>query len=168
MPKKQRVLALKQALAARKDNLVIVANFDDVKEGKTKEFAKLLQGLKLDEQKVLLIVEGRGDHSDKIERSARNICKLTVVHVNNLNVKDLLHCQTVLTAEPTLEAISKRFQLKEESEPTAKKKAPKAKAEGAEKKAVKEPKKAASSKAEKAPKKETSEKPKAPKTKKAE
>jgi large subunit ribosomal protein L4 len=171
MPKKQRILALKQALAARKDNLVIVSDFDDVKEGKTKEFAKLLKGLKLDEQKVLLIVEGRGDQSEKIERSARNICGLTVVHVNNLNVKDLLHCQTVLTAEPVLDVISKRFQLKEEDTTAGakKKKAPKAKAEGAQKKAVKEPKKAAAGKSEKAkaPKKETTKEPKAPKAKKA-
>jgi len=171
MPRKQRVLALKQALAARKDDLVIVADFDDVKEGKTKEFANLLKGLGLDEKKVLLVVEGRSDHSKKIERSARNICGLTVVHVNNLNVKDLLHCQAVLTAEPVLEAITKRFQASnaESTESGAKKKtkAPKAKAEGTEKKAVKAPKKAASSKAEKAPKAKSSEKPKAPKTKKA-
>src|SRR5262249_17347162 len=81
MPRKQRVLALKAALAARKDALTIVQNFDEIKNGKTKEFVKLLSGLKLDEKKVLLVVDG-SEKSQKVELAARNICGLTVVHVN--------------------------------------------------------------------------------------
>lgn len=109
MPKKQRVLALKAALSARKDNLVVVQNFDEIKDGKTKEFASLLDGLKLTDKKVLLVVDGTNDQAKKVERSARNIAGLTVVHVSNLNVKELLHCEAVLTCEPVLEVISNRF-----------------------------------------------------------
>src|ERR1700733_8561591 len=43
MPKKQRVLALKSALAAKKDNLVIVQDFASITEGKTKQVASALK-----------------------------------------------------------------------------------------------------------------------------
>jgi large subunit ribosomal protein L4 len=162
MPKKQRVLALKSALAARKDSLVIVQNFDDIKEGKTKEFVNLLKGLKIDEKKVLLVIDSQNEALEKVALAARNIKGLTVVHVNNLNVKDLLHCEHVLTSEPVLEVITKRFQSVHEKEGTeagaaesaekkpAAKAAPK-KAANVEAKEAKAPK----APAKKAPKKES-------------
>ena len=143
MPKKQRQLALKAALSARKDNLVIVSGFDDIKEGKTKEFTSLLKGLKIEEKKILLVLDGYNDADKKIERSARNIHRLTVVRVSNLNVKELLNAEAVLVAEPVLEVISNRFKPSEKQEA-----APKAKKEKTA--ATSESKKAAA----KAPKKE--------------
>lgn len=155
MPKKQRVLALKAALAARKDEMVVVANFDDIKEGKTKEFVNLLSGLKLDEKRVLLVLDAKNENTAKVTRSARNIAGLTVVHVGNLNVKDLLHCEAVLTAEPVLEVISNRFKSSEKEgtasgakKETAEKKPAKA---AAPKKAAAEGKEPKAAKAEKAP-----------------
>lgn len=161
MPKKQRILALKSALAARKDDIVLLQNFDDIKEGKTKEFAAVVKALKLDEKKVLLLLDNT--NFEKIDRAARNICGLTVLHVNNLNVKDLLHAHVILTTESALDVISKRFQSshKEATESGAKaKKEPKAKKEATEKKApAPRAKKAeggeSKAKAEKAPAKTT-------------
>ena len=143
MPKKQRQLALKAALSARKDNLVIVSGFDDIKEGKTKEFSSLLKGLKLDEKKILLVLDGYNDADKKIERSARNIHRLTVVRVSNLNVKELLNAEAVLVAEPVLEVISNRFKPSEKQEDAPKAKKEKKAATGETTKAVKAPKKEA-------------------------
>ncbi len=155
MPKKQRQLALKAALSARKDNLVIVSGFEDIKEGKTKEFSSLLKGLKLEEKKILLVLDGYNDADKKVERSARNIERLTVVRVSNLNVKELLNAEAVLVAEPVLEVISNRFKPAEKQEA-----APKAKKE--KKAATSEP-----TKAVKAPKKEAAPAAKEPKSKAA-
>lgn len=112
MPRKVRILAVRSALAARKDDLVVVQNFDFVQDGKTKEFASVLKQFDLADKKVLLVLDDNGQKDtkkQKIELAARNIARLTVIHVSNLNVKDLLEANAVLLAEETLAQINKRF-----------------------------------------------------------
>lgn len=133
--KKMRVLAVKSALSARSNNLVVVDTFDVIKEGKTKEFAQLLKSAKADDKKVLLVLEYSNDHSLLVERSARNLEWVKIVHVSNLNVKDLIESEVVLVSEKGLDTINKRFQkgAKGEAQTPAKPKA--AKTEAGEKKA---------------------------------
>lgn len=133
--KKMRVLAVKSALSARSGNLVVVDNFDSIKEGKTKEFAQVLKSTKLADKKVLLVIEYSNEHSLLVERSARNMEWVKVVHVGNLNVKDLIEAEVILLTEKGLDTINKRFQkgAKGEAQTPAKPKA--AKKEAGEKKA---------------------------------
>jgi large subunit ribosomal protein L4 len=125
--KKMRVLAVKSALSARSGNLVVVDNFDSIKEGKTKEFAQVLKSTKLVDKKVLLIMEYSNEHSLLVERSARNMEWVKVVHIGNLNVKDLIEAEVVLLSEKGLDTINKRFQkgAKGEAQTPAKPKAAK-------------------------------------------
>jgi large subunit ribosomal protein L4 len=166
LPKKMRVLAVKSALSARSGNLVVVENFDNIKEGKTKEFAEVLKVAKLEEKKVLVVLEYTTEHCSLVERSARNIEWVKVIHQSNLNVKDLIEAEVVLLTEKGLGTINQRFQkgAKGEAQTPAKPKAVKKEAASTEKKAktTKAPaaKKEAKPKAEgeKAPKKSTKEK----------
>jgi large subunit ribosomal protein L4 len=163
MPKKVRVLAIKSALAAKREDLVIVSNFDDIK-GKTKEFSSALKQLNIADQKVVLVLDYKNDGAKLVERSARNIEDVVVISVLNLNVKDLLHAHKVLMTESTLEAVNNRFKaaLKEDTTEAAAK-AVKATAEAKKAKPATEKapaKKEAATKAEKAEK--------APKAEKAE
>ena len=130
-----RVLAVKSALSARSGNLVVVDNFDSIKEGKTKEFAQVLKSTKLADKKVLLVIEYSNEHSLLVERSARNMEWVKVVHVGNLNVKDLIEAEVILLTEKGLDTINKRFQkgAKGEAQTPAKPKA--ATKEAGEKKA---------------------------------
>jgi large subunit ribosomal protein L4 len=168
MPKKVRVLAIKSALAAKREDLVIVSNFDDIK-GKTKEFSSALKQLNIADQKVVLVLDYKNDGAKLVERSARNIEDVVVISVLNLNVKDLLHAHKVLMTEGTLEAVNNRFKaaLKDDTTEAASKASKDAKAtaeakkakSSAEKTAEKAPaKKEAASKAEKAEKAPKSEK----------
>ncbi|MDR3617671.1 MAG: 50S ribosomal protein L4 [Candidatus Obscuribacterales bacterium] len=167
MPKKVRVLAIKSALASKREDLVIVSNFDDIK-GKTKEFSSALKQLNIAEQKVVLVLDYKHDGAKLVERSARNIEDVVVISVLNLNVKDLLHAHKVLMTEGTLEAVNNRFKaaLKEDTTEAAPKasKAAKATAEAkktkpaAEKAPVKKEAAPKAEKAEKAPKAEKAEK----------
>lgn len=116
LPKKVRVLALKSALAAKKEDLVVVENYADIKNGKTKEFFSALKQLKLDEKRVVVILDNAAEDTSRIQRAARNIEGVTVLHVSNLNVKDLLHAQSLLLTESALEAINKRLKGKKEAE----------------------------------------------------
>lgn len=154
MPRKARLIAIKSALAARRESLVVVQNFDDVKEGKTKEFSTLLGGLGLSGKKVLLVLENNSDHSRKVERAARNIDRLTVIHTSNLNVKDLLNADVLLTAEPVLTQITQRFKsesAKVQAEPVKEKEV---KAKAKTKETEKETEKKASPSAAKKPAKQ--------------
>ncbi|MDQ5936472.1 MAG: large subunit ribosomal protein, partial [Cyanobacteriota bacterium erpe_2018_sw_21hr_WHONDRS-SW48-000092_B_bin.40] len=126
MNKKMRVLALKSALAASVEKLVVVQDFDNLKEAKTKLFSQVLKDLGHEGKKVLVVLDYACDACARVERAARNIDSLKVIAMSNLNVKDLLHYEVILTNARTLEAINNRFEAssKEKTEgdkPVAKK-----------------------------------------------
>lgn len=160
MPKKQRQLALKSALAARAGDVVVVKNFADFKEAKTKAMAAVLKSLELAGKKVLLVLERSSDHFEVVERSARNIAGVKVIEVNNLNVKDLLESDAVLTTEPALELINNRFkQTAADASSPAKAPAKKSKAKAEKAGEAAEEKEEKVAKAPKAPAKKKSEEP---------
>ena len=158
MPKKQRALALKSALAAKKDNLVVVQNFASITDGKTKQVATALKDLKLYGQKILLVLDHVNDEDKRVQLAARNIDGLKVIHVSNLNVKDLLESEVVLTTESAIQTIHNRFKPTDKDAAPVEKKAAK-KAPAAEKASAKEAK-PAKAKADEAPAKKPAAKPK--------
>jgi large subunit ribosomal protein L4 len=162
MPKKQRVLALKSALAAKKDNLVVVQDFASITEGKTKQVSSALKELKLHGKKILLVLDYLNDQDSRVQLAARNIDGLKVIHVSNLNVKDLLESEVVLTTESAIQTINNRFKPSDkDAAAPAEKKAKKAPAQVKEKAAA--PKKEAKpekAKADEAPAKKPAAKPK--------
>lgn len=170
MPKKMRVLALKSALAAQKENIVVVQDFDNFKEAKTKQFCQVLKDLGLCEKKVLVVLDYACEACERVALAARNIADLKVIRLSNLNVKDLLHHDAILTNARTLEAINKRFTAthKEEGEAKAPKREKASKAGAAEKpaKAAKEAKAPAEKAAKSAPKEAKAKAEKAPAAKK--
>lgn len=109
MPKKVRQLALRSALAARAGNLVIVKDFAELREAKTKAMAGILKALQLSGKKVLLILDYSQPGCELVERAARNIKEVKVLALANLNVKDLMACDCLLTTEKTLQEINLRF-----------------------------------------------------------
>jgi large subunit ribosomal protein L4 len=121
MPKKARQAALKSALAARANELVIVQSFDglfksapkageEVKEQpKTKAFNEALKALGVADKVVLVVVDSMVAGSAQVQRAARNIRNVKVVDMSNLNVKDLAHCGALLTTEQVLAELENRF-----------------------------------------------------------
>jgi len=152
--KKMRVLAVKSALSARSSNLVVVDSFDSNKDGKTKEFVSVIKSAKLEDKKVLLVMEYSNEHSILVERAARNMEWVKVVHVANLNVKDLIEAEAILVSEKGLDTINKRFQkdAKGEAQTPAKPKAMKKAAGEKKAKAAKPAKEAKSETKDEAPK----------------
>lgn len=121
MPKKARQLALKSALAARAEELVVVQNFDGLfkqapkageavtEQPKTKEVLAILQSLNIADKNVLIVLDRMVAGSKQVERAARNIANVKVVDQTNLNVKDLAHAGAVLTTEQVLNELENRF-----------------------------------------------------------
>jgi large subunit ribosomal protein L4 len=101
LPKKVKRLALKSALSSKvqKDNIIVLDQLS-MAEPKTKEFAVILDNLKVD-NKALIVTAG----VDRIiVKSARNIPGITPTHANTLNVYDILHHDKLII---TKEAVTK-------------------------------------------------------------
>jgi large subunit ribosomal protein L4 len=181
LPKKVRQLALRSALAARREQFVVVKNFDglfknppaeghtgEIEQPKTKQFMGALKELGIHEKRVLMILDNGVPGHAQIERSARNLCNVCIVGASNLNVKALMESEAVLVSERTLTFINNRFKANAATTSEAKPKA--SKAAKADKPAAKAPAKKASAEKSTKTKSESSkaEKPAAKTQKKSE
>ncbi len=108
MPQKARKLALKSALSARQDNLVVVKDFSTINEPKTKLMVSALKSLKVS-GKVLVIADVKAAENNYLELAARNIPSVKIILPSNLNVKDLLEADFVIVTESAVKDITERL-----------------------------------------------------------
>ena len=71
---------------------------------KTKDFKSLLAALKLENEKVLMIL---GDKNDNVYLSSRNLGRVKVVTADSVNTYDVLNAKKVVMAESSIEVIEK-------------------------------------------------------------
>lgn len=105
MPKKQRILARDSAVLAKllKNDVVVV---DELKfeKPRTKDFASVLGNLKI-ERGCLVTING---YDDNVYKSARNIARVSVMPVAELNAGDICsHRKMLFTKEAFLSLLSK-------------------------------------------------------------
>ena len=102
---KLKRVARRSALAykAQNDGLIIL---DDLKfeTPKTKEFRTVLSNLKLENEKVLLVL---GNNNDNVYLSAKNLRNTKVVPAELLSTYDVLNAKKVVIAKGAIEAIEK-------------------------------------------------------------
>ena len=102
---KLKRLARKSAFSykAQNDSIVVL---EDPKfaAAKTKDFKALLAALKLENDKVLMIV---GGETDATYLSARNLGKVKVVSADSVNTFDVLNAKKVVLATSSIEVIEK-------------------------------------------------------------
>ena len=102
MPKKQRRLACDSALLAKlqKGGVVVVdeLNFE---APKTAEFARVLGNLNIDRSCLVTI----GQQDDNVYKSVRNIPKVDVMVMNDLNAGDICNKQKVLFTKDAFVAL---------------------------------------------------------------
>ena len=101
MPQKARKLALKSALSAKLSRTIIVKDFSDITEPKTKLMMDVIKSLKA-EGKILIIADTKASENGYLELSARNIPSVKLLLPSNLNVKDLIEADTVLLTESSV------------------------------------------------------------------
>lgn len=101
LPKKVRRLALKSALSSKVQNgNIIVLDSLNMAEPKTKEFAGILDNLKVENKALIVTANVDG----VIVKSARNISGVTPTHASILNVYDVLNHEKLIM---TRDAIAK-------------------------------------------------------------
>ena len=108
IPQKARRLALKSALSARIKNTVLVKDFSEINEPKTKLMVESLKALKV-EGKILIIADTKAAENAYLELSARNLPNVKIILPSNLNVKDLLEADNVIITEAAIKDITERL-----------------------------------------------------------
>jgi large subunit ribosomal protein L4 len=105
VPKKVRKTAKKMALSAKNQSSTLkVLNKIDLEEIKTKNFVEILNALNV--KNALFIVD---DIDDKVMLSARNVPSVKVLHIDGLNVYDVLKYEYVILLESSAKAIEGRL-----------------------------------------------------------
>jgi large subunit ribosomal protein L4 len=106
MPRKQRRLALRSALAARAaDGAIQVVKQLEYDAPKTAKLATFLDKVEAG-RRVLLVLSER---SENVELSARNIPELKLVLASNLNVRDVLTAETLVFTKAAVDAIGEQL-----------------------------------------------------------
>ncbi|MBM3430113.1 MAG: 50S ribosomal protein L4 [Bacteroidetes bacterium] len=100
---KLKRLARKSAFAykAQHDGLVVLDSFN-LAEAKTKSFKSVLEGLKLENEKVLFIL---AEATDNVYLAARNLGKVKVVTADSFNTYDILNAKKVVLVKDAVEII---------------------------------------------------------------
>jgi large subunit ribosomal protein L4 len=100
---KLKRLARKSAFAykAQHDGLIVLDSFN-MAEAKTKSFKAVLEGLKLQDEKVLFIL---AEATDNVYLAARNLGKVKVVTADSFNTYDILNAKKVVLVKEAVEKI---------------------------------------------------------------
>ncbi|MEA3505232.1 MAG: 50S ribosomal protein L4 [Bacteroidota bacterium] len=103
LTKKLKRLARISALSAKCiDNELIVINDIKFDTANTKAFAKILEGLKLQDSKTLFVF---GDINESTLLSARNLPKTNVARVEDLNTYQILNNKRIVLCEGSVKKI---------------------------------------------------------------
>ena len=108
MNRKERRLALRTALMARIDDVIVVKDFATALEApKTREITDALGRLGVAAgSKVLIVLT---NPSDVVRRSVRNLEKVKLISSDQLNVFDLLHANALVLGEEALATIKEVY-----------------------------------------------------------
>ncbi len=105
-PKKMKVMALKSALNAKlKDDQIVVLDKIDLKSNKTKDFFGILQKLKVDNQKVRVVVKKM---EANLKLSSRNITNAFLDSSKDLSTYQALNCKKLVITKEALKEVEAR------------------------------------------------------------
>ncbi len=105
--KKVKDLARRSALThkAKNGNIIIVEDFNTA-AAKTKDFAAVVKGLKLNGTKSIFVMEGAEKNTIL---SARNIPTIALTEAKNLNIYDIMNCKKLILSEGAVKTIESNF-----------------------------------------------------------
>ena len=108
MNRKERRLALRTALMARIDDVIVVKDFGTALEApKTRQVVDALGRLGVAaDAKVLIVINAP---SEVLRRSVRNLEKVKLIAADQLNVFDLLHANSLVLGEEALATIQEVY-----------------------------------------------------------
>ncbi|SRR5690606_1121234 len=113
LPKKVKKLARKSALSYKvKDEQLLVVEDFNFDKPKTKEFLNVLNNLKVNGKKVLLLTNG---NRESVYKAGRNIPKVKILDAAKASTYDILNNQVLILQQGAVEEIKKSFGKSEEA-----------------------------------------------------
>lgn len=105
--RKMKQLASKSVLSSRaKEKAIQVLEDINFDAPKTKEFIGVLKSLSIDNKKSLFLVKGDDKNT---YLSSRNLKKVNVTTVAEVNTYDLINAESIVLCESTLDQLKERF-----------------------------------------------------------
>ncbi len=111
MNKSARKMALVSALTEKASSSKLVVLDDLNTDGKTKSFAELMKNIGAEKGGSVVVTATR---NNLVERSARNITKITTLPVDGVNVYDLLKHKYLICTKDAVDALTKRVKGEKE------------------------------------------------------
>lgn len=107
LPKKAVRLATRMAVASKlaDQQVILINDLSFFAQPKTKEMAAVLRALKIDEMTVLVAVPG---YDQNLHKSIRNLAKVTVLPVTELNALEVLRPRRLLMTTAALDAVREK------------------------------------------------------------
>ena len=110
MPQKQRRLARDSAILAKLlGNNVVVVDELNFEQPKTKDFINILSNLKIERSCLVAI----SDYNNNLYRSAKNIPKISIMPIAELNAGDICSCHKMLFTKEAFLFLLNRGQTSE-------------------------------------------------------
>jgi large subunit ribosomal protein L4 len=107
--KKVKALARKSALSYKaKENAIVVVEDFSLETPKTKDFIAIMQSLKLENSKLLLVLP---ENNKTVYLSARNLQKASVATASDLNTYRVLDAASLVLMESSVGLIEKLFKV---------------------------------------------------------
>jgi large subunit ribosomal protein L4 len=106
LPKRMKRLALQGALSAKfGGGAVKVVDELALDEIKTRELVGYLDALQAS-GRILVVAAAR---DEKLERSARNLQRVSIIRADSLNIVDVLNADTLLILQPSLDTLAEVY-----------------------------------------------------------
>ena len=107
VPKKVRRIAMKSALTSKfNENAIVVVDEIKLADAKTKLMAQVIKALGAEDQKALLVLEGR---DESVIRASKNIPTVKDAYVNTINVYDLLNADKIIVLKGAMQDIQEVY-----------------------------------------------------------
>lgn len=105
LSKKVKKLARRSAFSYKvKDSQLMIVEDFSFEQPKTKDFAELINALKVDSKKILLLT---GDYNQSVYKSGRNIPKVNILEAKKASTYDILNNQVLILQKSAVDVINK-------------------------------------------------------------
>ncbi len=104
LPKKVKKLARKSAFSYKvKDSQLMIVEDFMFEKPQTKDFVELMNALKIDNKKILLLT---GDYNPVIFKSGRNVPKVSILEAKKASTYDILNNQVLVLQKSAVDVIN--------------------------------------------------------------
>jgi large subunit ribosomal protein L4 len=107
IPKKMRAAALRSALSVKAaENAITIVDQIAFDAPKTRQAADTVAALGLAGKKILLVLAAR---NEAVEKSFRNLDKVSIIMTEGVNVYDVLNAEAILATHDAITALTERL-----------------------------------------------------------